>query len=55
MGMALIADAPLTGPVRLRDMTVEPVRLERLAIALDDAIDLFGITRWAPGRREETD
>ena len=51
-GQELIADAPLTGPVRLRDMHVEPARLERLAIALDEALDLFGIERWAPGRRE---
>ena len=54
-GSALIADAPLTGPVRLRDVYVEPVRLERLAMALDDAIELFGVERWAPGRRESAE
>lgn len=52
-GAALIEEAPLTGAVRLRDVNVEPVRLERLALALDDAIELFGVARWAPGRREE--
>lgn len=51
-GQALIADAPLTGPVRLRDIEVDAPRLERLAIALDEAIDLFGLEAWAPGRRE---
>ena len=50
-GAALIESAPLTGPVRLRDVTVEPHRLERLAIALDDALELFGLEPWAPGRR----
>ena len=52
-GAALIEEAPLTGAVRLRDVNVEPVRLERLALALDDAIELFGVARWAPGHREE--
>jgi DNA-binding MarR family transcriptional regulator len=51
-GSALIESAPLTGPVRLRDVAVEPHRLERLAGALDDAIELFGLEAWAPGRRE---
>lgn len=51
-GAALIADAPLTGAVRLRDVTVEPMRLERLAAALEDAVDLFGLGAWAPGRRD---
>jgi DNA-binding MarR family transcriptional regulator len=51
-GAVLIERAPLTGPVRLRDVTVEPHRLERLAVALDDAIELFGLEAWAPGRRE---
>jgi hypothetical protein len=37
--------------VRLRDVTVEPARLERLAAALEDAVELFGLTEWAPGRR----
>jgi DNA-binding MarR family transcriptional regulator len=51
-GQQLIADAPLTGPVRLRDLAIEPPRLERLATALDDAIELFGLDQWAPGRRD---
>ena len=52
-GTALIAAAPLVGPVRLRDVAADPERLERLAAALEDAIDLFGLHEWAPGRREE--
>ena len=51
-GAGLIRQAPLTGPVRLRDIQVDPARLERLAIVLDEAIELFGLERWAPGRRE---
>jgi DNA-binding MarR family transcriptional regulator len=52
-GAALIQGAPLVGPVRLRDVAADPARLERLAAALEDAIDLFGLHDWAPGRREE--
>jgi DNA-binding MarR family transcriptional regulator len=52
-GQQLIADAPLTGAVRLRDVVVDPPRLESLAAALEDAIDLFGLEQWAPGRREK--
>jgi len=51
-GAEMIAGAPLAGPVRLRHAVVEPARLERLAAALEDAIELFGLTSWAPGRRE---
>ena len=52
-GQQLIADAPLTGPVRLRDIVTDPQRLESLAAALEDAIDLFGLDPWASGRREK--
>jgi DNA-binding MarR family transcriptional regulator len=52
-GTTMIAGAPLAGPVRLRDVTVEPSRLDRLAAALEDAIELFGLEQWAPGRREK--
>ncbi len=52
-GTAMIAGAPLAGPVRLRDVNVEVERLDRLAKALEDAIDLFGLEPWAPGRREK--
>ena len=52
-GKEMLTGAPLAGPVRLRDVTVEPARLERLAAALEDAIELFGLTDWAPGRRDK--
>lgn len=52
-GQQLIADAPITGPVRLRDVTVEPQKLERLTQALEEAVELFGLDPWAPGRRDK--
>lgn len=45
-GQAVIHDAPVAGPVRLR-AAGESTRADRLADALDDAIDLFGLSRWA--------
>jgi len=51
-GSALIAGAPLAGPVRLREIAADPARLEKLAAALDDAVELFGLQQWAPGSRE---
>jgi DNA-binding MarR family transcriptional regulator len=52
-GAALVESAPLVGPVRLRDVVADPLKLERLAASLEDAIDLFGLHKWAPGSREE--
>jgi DNA-binding MarR family transcriptional regulator len=51
-GTTLLAEAPLAGPVRLREVLAEPARLEALATALEDAVDLFGLQPWAPGARE---
>ena len=50
-GTALLEKAPLAGPVRLRQVAAEPARLERLAAALEDAMELFALTEWAPARR----
>jgi len=47
-GEALLARAPLAGPVRLRQVNAAPARLDKLAAALEDAVDLFGLTPWAP-------
>ncbi|MDR3474240.1 MAG: winged helix DNA-binding protein [Devosia sp.] len=47
-GVALLARLPLSGPVRLRQVATDPVRLERLAAALEDALELFGLEPWAP-------
>ena len=46
-GRELLEDAPLAGPVRLRSARVRRERLDRLAEAFEDAIDLFGVRRWA--------
>lgn len=45
-GRWVIEQAPLAGPVRLRQVAVDPRRLRRLATALDDAIDLFGLQEY---------
>lgn len=50
-GRALLADAPLAGPTRLREVDHDVVRLDRLKLALDDAIDLFGLAEWDPARK----
>jgi DNA-binding MarR family transcriptional regulator len=47
-GRRLLAAAPLAGPVRLRGLpeghaAADPARLRRLAAALTDAIELFGL------------
>ena len=42
-GRRTIAAAPLAGPVRLRHVAADPKRLRRLAAALTDAVDLFGL------------
>ncbi|WP_297112306.1 MarR family transcriptional regulator [uncultured Devosia sp.] len=45
-GARLVADAPLAGPMRLRDLDGETERLDRLAPALNDALELFGLEDW---------
>lgn len=54
-GEAIVAAAPLAGPVRLREVNHDPARLDRLTAALDDAVDLFGLTNWIEKRREPSD
>lgn len=49
-GTDLLAQAPLAGPARLRQIETDPARLERLTEALGDALDLFGLDPWTPGR-----
>ncbi len=51
-GRTLLADAPLAGPVRLREIDHEIARLDRLKLALGDAIDLFGLADWDPAKKE---
>jgi DNA-binding MarR family transcriptional regulator len=47
-GRRALREAPLAGPVRLRSVDTDPARLATLADALDDAVELFGLQRWAP-------
>jgi DNA-binding MarR family transcriptional regulator len=50
-GTALVAATPVAGPVRLREVDHDVMRLDRLKAALEDAIELFGVEAWAPGRK----
>ena len=52
-GLEVLARAPLAGPGRLRQVDHDPERLDRLAAALEDAMDLFGVTPWAPAKAAE--
>ena len=49
-GTGLVGEVPSAGPVRLREIDHEVARLDRLKVALEDAIELFGLGDWAPGR-----
>ena len=42
-GAQIVASVPLLGPMRLRDVEGETERLDRLAPALNDALELFGL------------
>ncbi|MEU8657969.1 MarR family transcriptional regulator [Actinoplanes philippinensis] len=46
-GRELLEQAPVAGPVRLRQADADPERLRRLAAALTDAIELFGLEEYA--------
>lgn len=45
----LLAEAPIAGPERLQHVTVDAARLQRLGIALNDALDLFGLRDYLDG------
>ena len=51
-GTELLAKAPLAGPTRLREIDHEVARLDRLKLALEDAVELFGLGEWTPGRKD---
>ena len=51
-GAKLVSRAPLAGPTRLREIDHEIARLDRLKLALEDAVELFGLGEWAPGRKD---
>jgi MarR family transcriptional regulator, temperature-dependent positive regulator of motility len=46
-GNRVVKEAPLAGPVRLRQVPEDPRRLRRLTRALNDAIVLFGLEEYA--------
>jgi hypothetical protein len=35
----------------MRVVDNDPARLDRLKAALDDAVELFGVTEWDPARK----
>jgi len=45
--LKLVGAMALAGPMRLREIEGETERLTRLAPALGDALDLFGLEAWA--------
>jgi DNA-binding MarR family transcriptional regulator len=47
LGIRVVKDAPLAGPVRLRQVPEDPRRLRRLERALTDAVVLFGLEEYA--------
>ena len=51
-GVALVEATPVAGPVRLREVDHDVARLDGLKAALEDAVELFGLATWAPGRKQ---
>ncbi len=54
-GAELLTRVPLAGPDRLRAYEGDPARPDALKVGLEDAIDLFGLAPWDPGRRTDQD
>ena len=50
-GTGLMAEIEVAGPARLRGIDGDRARLDRLAEAFADAVDLFGLQSWVPGRK----
>jgi hypothetical protein len=46
-----LAEVPLAGPTRLREVDHDAARLDQLKLGLDDAIDLFGLGAWDPAKK----
>ena len=51
-GKELMARAPVAGPVRLRAMDHDVVKLDRLKAAFEDAIIMFGLSEHLPKKTE---
>jgi DNA-binding MarR family transcriptional regulator len=47
-GKALMARAPMAGPVRLRAFDHDVAKLDRLRAAFDDAVEMFGLGEHLP-------
>lgn len=47
-GRELMKDAPLAGPIRLREIDTDPARLDALRDAFTDAVELFGLVGYLP-------
>lgn len=51
-GRDLMSRAPVAGPLRLRETENDPARLDRLKLAFEDAIDLFGLAAHLPDKTD---
>jgi DNA-binding MarR family transcriptional regulator len=51
-GKALMARAPMAGPVRLRAIDHDVAKLDRLRLAFDDAVEMFGLSEHLPKKTE---
>ncbi len=46
-GLELVQQAPLAGPARLRQVRADPARLDEVTVALEEAVELFGLAPYA--------
>jgi DNA-binding MarR family transcriptional regulator len=51
-GKELMARAPMAGPVRLRAIDHDVAKLDRLRLAFDDAVEMFGLSEHLPKKTE---
>jgi DNA-binding MarR family transcriptional regulator len=51
-GRELMSRAPIAGPVRLRAMDHDTQKLDRLKAAFEDAVEMFGLTDYLPGKTD---
>ena len=51
-GRDLMTRAPVAGPVRLRAMDHDVAKLDRLKVAFDDALEMFGLEGHLPGKAD---
>ena len=51
-GRELMGRAPVAGPVRLRAMDHDIGKLDRLKAACEDAVEMFGLESYVPGKTD---